>query len=71
MTRICRAIDKSEKIGILGDYDVDGATSTSLFLKYFEALGIDVIYHIPDRITEGYGPSRQGIDFLPLKMFLL
>jgi len=55
--RIADAIIKHQKIAIIGDYDVDGATSTSvmrLFLTYF---GIETAVHIPER-EEGYGPSQ-------------
>ncbi len=55
--RLCDAVINNEKIGILGDYDVDGATSTALLLRYFKLLAKDVIFHIPDRILEGYGPN--------------
>jgi single-stranded-DNA-specific exonuclease len=59
--RIVTAIKQNQKITIWGDYDVDGATSTALFLKYFRKIGADVSYYIPDRIKEGYGPNKQGI----------
>ncbi len=62
--RTIRSIDKNEKIGILGDYDVDGATSTALLGKYFTELDLEYEIYIPDRETEGYGPSIKGIDEL-------
>ena len=58
--RTINAIKDNEKIGIFGDYDVDGATSTALLGKYFEELGISYEIYIPDRKTEGYGPSIKG-----------
>ncbi len=45
-----------EKIAIIGDYDVDGATSTSELTRFFRAVGINPLIHIPSR-EEGYGPS--------------
>ena len=51
------AITEREKIGIFGDYDVDGATSTALLGNYFSQLGINYEIYIPDRKKEGYGPS--------------
>lgn len=59
--RIAEAITKKQKIAIIGDYDVDGATSSSVLRLYLEAVGIEPEIHIPDR-EEGYGPSRMAID---------
>tara|TARA_B100001029_G_scaffold64580_1_gene52326 strand:+ start:1652 stop:3430 length:1779 start_codon:yes stop_codon:yes gene_type:complete len=56
-SRIYDAVCRNEKIAIFGDYDVDGSTSTSIIINYFRYLGIDLEYHIPNRFTEGYGPS--------------
>ena len=58
--RAIKAINENEKIGIFGDYDVDGATSTALLGKYFEVLGLSYEIYIPDRKTEGYGPTIKG-----------
>ena len=57
--RIHEALENNEKIAIFGDYDVDGSTSTACLVKYFNQLGVEVIYHIPDRFTEGYGPNKE------------
>lgn len=59
--RIAKAIIAKEKIGIIGDYDVDGATSSSVMKLFLSDLGQDVVVHIPDR-EEGYGPSRLAFD---------
>ena len=56
-SRTMQAISKKEKIGIFGDYDVDGATSTALLGNYFSKLKVDYDVYIPDRKKEGYGPS--------------
>ncbi len=56
--RIYDSICNNEKIAIFGDYDVDGSTSTSIIINYFRSLGIELEYHIPNRFTEGYGPSK-------------
>lgn len=45
----------NKKVYIVGDYDVDGITSTSIFIKTFKKLGIDVNYKIPHRVNDGYG----------------
>ena len=58
--RTIYAINKKEKIGIFGDYDVDGATSTALLGKYFSELEIPYEIYIPDRKKEGYGPSVKS-----------
>ncbi len=48
-------------IAIFGDYDVDGATSSALLVRYFRALGINPIVYIPDRMKEGYGPNTNAL----------
>ncbi|MBF0422387.1 MAG: single-stranded-DNA-specific exonuclease RecJ [Magnetococcales bacterium] len=64
VTRIVHAIQNNEKIAIFGDYDVDGATSSALLLRYFRSLGVDVRIYIPDRLTEGYGPNTPAMHTL-------
>ena len=64
LDRICFALDRSETIGVFGDYDVDGVTSTTLLTDFLEALGARVTCTIPDRMIEGYGLSRAGVDRL-------
>ena len=58
--RTVEAISKNEKIGIFGDYDVDGATSTALLGNYFTELNLNYEIYIPDRKKEGYGPSIKS-----------
>ncbi|MDC1125117.1 single-stranded-DNA-specific exonuclease RecJ [Pelagibacteraceae bacterium] len=58
--RTSKLINKKEKVGIFGDYDVDGATSTALLGKYFTELKIPYEIYIPDRKKEGYGPSIKS-----------
>ena len=53
----------SEKIMILGDYDVDGTTSTSMLYTYFNHRNYELVYYIPDRYKEGYGVSLESIDY--------
>ena len=55
--RTTRAINQKEKLGIFGDYDVDGATSTALLGNYFSELNLEYETYIPDRKKEGYGPT--------------
>lgn len=55
-------MEQGETIAIFGDYDVDGATSTALLVRYLRALGVKrILIHIPDRITEGYGPNSKAL----------
>ncbi len=62
--RTYKSIDKTDTIGIFGDYDVDGATSTALLTRYFLSIKQKIKTHIPDRQKEGYGPSLQGFEYL-------
>ena len=62
--RTYEAIMNKEVIGIFGDYDVDGATSTALLTKYFLLIKQNIKIHIPDRHKEGYGPSIFGFEKL-------
>ena len=67
ISRTYESIINKDLIGIFGDYDVDGATSTALLAKYFLAIQQKIQTYIPDRFKEGYGPSVDGfknlIDF--------
>ena len=58
--RTYRSILENEIIGIFGDYDVDGATSTALLARYFLSIKKKINTYIPDRQTEGYGPNTIG-----------
>ena len=59
--RIAIAIMRNEVIGIFGDYDVDGATSSALLKRFIGKLGGRTIVYIPDRIKEGYGPNATAL----------
>ncbi|MCR5193977.1 MAG: single-stranded-DNA-specific exonuclease RecJ [Alphaproteobacteria bacterium] len=58
---ISDSIIAHEKIAVYGDYDVDGITSTAIFVKYLRALGVDVIWHLPTREGEGYGLNVDAV----------
>lgn len=60
--RANRALVSNEKIVIYGDYDVDGITATSLLYIVFNKIGAQVDFFLPNRLIEGYGLSRDGID---------
>lgn len=61
--RVSSAIDKNEKILIYGDYDVDGTTSVALIYSFLSRFSSNLDYYIPDRYNEGYGLSREGLDY--------
>lgn len=58
---ISQAILNNDKIAIYGDYDVDGITSTAIFVKYLRLIGADVIWHLPTREGEGYGLNADAV----------
>ena len=64
VARLIHAIEAKESIAVFGDYDVDGATSTTLLVNYFAQLGMAITPYIPDRMTEGYGPSIAAFNTL-------
>ncbi len=59
--RIIKAIQNKECILIHGDYDTDGITGAALLIRNLQQFGLKVVYHLPNRMTEGYGLSRHGI----------
>ncbi|MGB9648345.1 MAG: single-stranded-DNA-specific exonuclease RecJ, partial [Stellaceae bacterium] len=61
VARLVRAVHDSEKIGVFGDYDVDGATSAALLTRFFAATGTRTRVYVPDRLREGYGPNTQAL----------
>lgn len=66
VTRIFNAIENKEKILVYGDYDVDGTTAVALVYTFLLETGVNddlIDFYIPDRDSEGYGVSKQGIDF--------
>ncbi len=60
--RITKAIEANEKIGIYGDYDVDGCTSCALFYHFFKMLDVEVELFQPSRFVEGYGVHPSSIE---------
>ena len=59
--RICKAIEKNEKITIYGDYDVDGITSTTVLESFLKERGANVTHYIPNRLNEGYGLNNDAL----------
>ena len=62
--RTYKCIKKNELISIFGDYDVDGASSTALLVRYFLNIKQKTKIHIPDRKKEGYGPNVESFNNL-------
>jgi single-stranded-DNA-specific exonuclease len=62
--RIAKAIMVGERIALFADYDVDGATSSALLLRFLRAIGSDALLYVPDRILEGYGPNAAAFGIL-------
>jgi single-stranded-DNA-specific exonuclease len=59
--RILAAIRRGDRICIYGDYDVDGVTGTAILATCLKHLGVEVDYHIPHRVEEGYGLSSDTL----------
>lgn len=59
--RLVRAVRDGEGIAVFGDYDVDGATSAALLLRFFTAVGARAAVYVPDRLREGYGPNAPAL----------
>lgn len=62
--RVIKAITENQPICIYGDYDVDGTCSTALLYMFLKELGANVDFYIPQRLTEGYGLSKESIDII-------
>ncbi len=56
------ACEKSKQIIIHGDYDVDGVTATALLVKFFQSIGLETTYYIPNRLTDHYGFTTNSVD---------
>ncbi|WND01930.1 single-stranded-DNA-specific exonuclease RecJ [Temperatibacter marinus] len=65
--RLCQALEREEKVAVFGDYDVDGATSSALLIRYFRMINRQMMVHIPDRNLEGYGPNTAALTRLHSK----
>jgi single-stranded-DNA-specific exonuclease len=63
-SRLAEAIRSGQAIGIFGDYDVDGATSSALLANVIHQAGGRAVIHIPDRLIDGYGPNIRGLCWL-------
>jgi single-stranded-DNA-specific exonuclease len=59
--RLAAAARAGETVGVFGDYDVDGTCSAALMVTLLRELGCTVHAHVPDRMTEGYGPNAPAL----------
>ena len=59
--RLITALDKTERIAIFADYDVDGGASAALLLDWLRQQDHDATLYVPDRIDEGYGPNSRAM----------
>jgi single-stranded-DNA-specific exonuclease len=59
--RLVHAVHEGETIAVFGDYDVDGATSAALLVRFFAAVGGRTRVYVPDRLREGYGPNTPAL----------
>lgn len=61
---IAEHVIKGRRMAVFGDYDVDGATSSALLIRYMSAVGGMMTPYIPDRMVEGYGPNLPALERL-------
>lgn len=71
LERIHEAIENKEKICIYGDYDCDGILATSILVDAFRQLNVEVGYHIPSRLEDGYGLNCQRVEQMASKGYTL
>jgi single-stranded-DNA-specific exonuclease len=72
VTRILEAFERDETVCVWGDYDVDGVTSASQLISFFEVIGYPARFFVPDRFRDGYGLhsdrirelAQSGVDLL-------
>ncbi len=62
--RVAESISKQKIIGIIADYDVDGATSAAILCKFFKSINQKFILKIPNRLKDGYGPNEEILNQL-------
>ncbi|EPV3114397.1 DHH family phosphoesterase, partial [Campylobacter jejuni] len=68
--RIKEAVEKNEKVAIVGDYDVDGIISCVIMAEFFDDIGFDYIIRIPNRFKDGYGLNAEIINELDVNLII-
>jgi single-stranded-DNA-specific exonuclease len=58
------AMERGRPTVVFADYDVDGASSAALLVRWWRAMGRELPIYVPDRMTEGYGPSPAAFRHL-------
>jgi len=64
VNRVYKALIAREKIAVYSDFDVDGVTATVILVEGLSRLGAEVIFHIPDRFSEGHGLKISALEKL-------
>ena len=64
LQRLYHAVERQEKVGIFGDFDVDGVTGTAIIAEGLSALGVPVQPYLPHRLDEGHGLSDEAVSHL-------
>lgn len=54
------ALERRRPMAVFADYDVDGASSAALLVRWFRSMGVELPIYVPDRLAEGYGPSAAA-----------
>ncbi|EDM22960.1 single-stranded-DNA-specific exonuclease RecJ [Caminibacter mediatlanticus] len=68
--RIIKAINNKEKIVVVGDYDVDGVSSSAIMKLFFEKIGYNIEVVIPDRFKEGYGLTPKLLEKIDANLII-
>lgn len=68
--RIKEAIEKNEKVAIVGDYDVDGVISCVIMAEFFDDIGFDYVVKIPNRFKDGYGLNEDIVEELDVDLII-
>lgn len=69
VNKIIEIIESKGRILIYGDYDVDGITSIAVLKKFLDERGLNVDYHIPNRLNEGYGLKKETLEEIAKKNY--
>ncbi|MEC8857366.1 MAG: DHH family phosphoesterase, partial [Chloroflexota bacterium] len=64
LRRLYAAVNNGERVGIFGDFDVDGITGTAIISEGLSSFGVPITPYLPHRVDEGHGLSNAAIDTL-------
>ena len=64
LQRLYRAVNGQERVGVFGDFDVDGITGAAIIAEGLAGMGVAVTPYLPHRVDEGHGLSEEAIDRL-------